>query len=144
MSNQDLLSSKPASPAPDSQRQTIGGFAPSTIVLVVAFTCFLGLIWGIVDEDWVLVATEVPAVLALIGVWAFSRARKSGRQVALVGSAIGSLCAVELWIATAVFGATGTSLAVVVAASTGITVGVVGIWAIWSHQKRQEPGHRVR
>ena len=136
MSKQDVLPSELLDgPTPDSNRQTVGGFAPSTIVFWVAITCLLGLVWGVIDENWVLVATEIPAVLALLAVWLFARARQSGRRVAIIGSAIGSLCAIELWIATALFGARGSSLAIVVAASTGITVGIGGLWAIWSNQK---------
>lgn len=138
MTNQDLLPKRPhqSSSAADSDRQTIGGFAPSTIVLVVAFTCFLGLIWGVIDDNWVLVATETPSVLALLGVWAFARAHQSGRRVAIIAAAIGALCAVELWIATVVFDARGMALAIIVAASSGITVALGGIWAIWSNHKQ--------
>ncbi len=129
-------------PAPDSDRHTIGGFAPSTIILIVAFTCFLGLLWGVVDDNWVLVATEAPSVLALLGLWAFARAHKSGRRVAVIGSAIGAFCAIELWIATAVLDARGMTLALLVAASSGITVAVVGLWAVWRSgpSQRRLPG----
>ena len=115
----------------DRDRQTIAGFEPSTIVLVVAVTCLLGLVWGVIDDNWVLVATETPAFLALIGVWLFARANRSGRRVAAIASAIGSLCAVELWVATAVFDARGMTLAVIVAVSSGMAVTAGGIWAVW-------------
>lgn len=117
------------------QRHRLAGFAPSTIVLIVAASCLLGLLWGVFDSNWVLVATELPAVVALVGVWAFARANESGHRVALIASAIGALCAVELWIATAVLDARGMQLAVLVASSTGLTVAVLAGWAIWAHHR---------
>ena len=114
---------------PDQSR-TIGGFAPSTIVLFVGATCLAGLIWGAVDSNWVLVATEAPAVVALGFVWLFARANESGNRVAIIAAAIGALCTVELWIATAVLYARGTTLAIIVAVSTGLTVAIGGLWAL--------------
>lgn len=118
-----------------SERQTIAGFATSTIVLFVAATCLLGLLWGAVDGDWVLVAVEAPAVLALLGVWLFVRAKQAGRRVAMIAAAIGALCSIELWIATAVFDASGVTLAVIAAASTGATVAIGGLLAVWVNQR---------
>ena len=137
MTNQKLQIPATRNPdgSPDPDPQTIAGLAPSTLVLIVAFTCFLGLVWGVIDGNWVLVATEAPSVLALIGVWAFARAHRSRRRIAMIGSAIGALCMAELWIATAVFEARGMTLAVIVAASTGLTVALGGIWLIWSSHK---------
>lgn len=118
-----------------SEQQTLAGFAPSTIVLFVAATCLLGLVWGVYDSNWVLVATEFPAVLALVGVWAFARANESGNRVALIASALGALCAVEVWIATAVLEARGLELAILVAFSTGLTVAVLAGWGLWRHHR---------
>ncbi len=127
----------PAKPGDsEPQGQTILGIAPATVVLVVGATCLVGLVWGVVDNNWVLVATEAPATLALFGVWLYTRAHQAGNRVAIIASAIGSLCAVELWIATAVLDVRGAMLAAIVAASTGATVAVGGIWAIWSGARR--------
>ncbi len=145
MNEQELLSSEPrVSPVSNSDGQTIGGFAPSTIVFFVAFTCLLGAIWGFIDGNWVLVATEIPAVLSLVGIGLFARVRRSGRRVAMIGSAVGVLCVVELWIATAVFGARGTSLVLVVAVSSGLTVGIGGLWAAWDELVVSVVGAEVR
>lgn len=117
------------------ERQGTAGFGPSTVILVVAATCLLGLIWGAIDSNWVLVATETPVVLALLAVWTFARANRSGNQATVIASAIGALCAVELWIATAVLHASGSTLAVIVAGSTAATFAAGGVWALWAHHK---------
>ncbi|MGH1489980.1 MAG: hypothetical protein ACRBK7_11420 [Acidimicrobiales bacterium] len=130
-----ILTSSNDHPTEASEPQTIAGFAASTVVLFVAAACLLGLVWGAVDGDWVLVAVEGPAVLALVGVWLFTRANRAGHRVATIAAAIGALCAVELWIATAVFDARGTTLAVIAAASTGATVAIAGLWAALVNQR---------
>lgn len=130
MASNQLTTEHPTQAPPSSQEDRLAGFRPSTIALIVAATCFAGLVWGAAERNWVLVATETPAVLALLGVWAMARARRSGRRVAIVASTIGALCSVELWIAMTVLDARGTTLAIIVAASTGLTVAAVGALAL--------------
>ena len=110
---------------------------PESVVLIVAVVCSAGLVWGIVDANWVLVATEIPAVLALIAVAALGRARSSGREHAIVASGIGVACAVELWIATVVFDARGMQLAVIVAVSTAVTAAAGAVY--WLYRRSFSP-----
>ena len=100
----------------EAERPGSRAFSASSVVLLVAATCFLGVIWGAVDGNWVLVAAEVPAVLALGLVWIMTRNRDTKSEAAKAASVIGLLCVVELWLATSVFDLRGVELAALVTA----------------------------
>ncbi len=102
------------------------GLRPTHLVLFVGFTCSLGLVWGTLSSNWVLVATEAPAVLALLAIWLHLRVRSGGSGLAKAAAGIGLLCSIELWVATQVFHASGLALAVTTALSTG----VLGVGAV--------------
>lgn len=119
-------------------RRRFLGMSPGVVLLVVAATCALGILWGAVDRNWVLVATEVPSVAALLIVWFLTRHRKARSEAMKAAGAIGLLCAVELLMITVVFDTRGLQLAVAVAGSTA-AVGGIAV-TVWLLRQRRRSG----
>lgn len=91
---------------------------------------------GLYTGNWLLAAAEAPSVVGLLLVAFLARTATSGSALVKAASVVGLLCIAELAVATIVFDAHGTQLAVIVILSTGLTA-AAGV-AYWLRISRHE------